>query len=173
MLRMHREIKGESFWGCLPFKQLCRRNGTGRNAEIPWIRNASSTDNFVVSILLKRFTFERTAWCLMRMWWRRYEWTSQFFVSSIIWEEYLPLFFSSECVPRPAGGGSVRHGKLLAWQCECNQQGDYGPFPQRLSFPFSTLSWKDSCLQFCLQFILPVEHCLMYLHSKNDSVVSL
>lgn len=78
------------------------------------------------------------------------------FVSSVIWEDCLLLF----------SWASVSRGQLVVVLCdkESSWPGNVSVInrrtlsPQRLSCPFSTSSWKELCLKFCLQFILTVLH---------------
>lgn len=78
------------------------------------------------------------------------------FVSSVIWEDCLLLF----------SWASVSRGQLVvvlcdkesSWPENVSVMNRWTLSPQRLSCPFSTSSWKELCLKFCLQFILTVLH---------------
>lgn len=76
-----------------------------------------------------------------------------------------PFFFFFFCLQYHLGGlfaslslASVSHGQLEAVLCgkgsscpedECDEQVDCGPGSTK-THPFSTHSWKDFCLKFCL-----------------------
>lgn len=124
---------------------------------MPWVGHSYCTGNPVVSILLKPFILERTVWCLMKMWWRSYEWRIVFHLQGHLGG--LSASVSNECVPRPAGGSSVWLGKLWAWKCKFDKQMDCcWPIVQGPSCLVPTLSWRELCLEFCLWFILTLSH---------------